>query len=102
MIGKPSAELSGRSLAINNNPHLLIEPDGLIHLARKTIDQESTAAIFPSITSRSFFQNSLHRILKQLHCDLHRNDCAFTNVCPNKITILRTFPVLFSTKEIAG
>ena len=81
--------------------HVLVELEGLVHLAREAIDQESAAAVLPRGTGATR-ECVAHGVLEELDGDLHRDDRPVLDAVLDELAELGALAVLLRAQEVAG
>jgi hypothetical protein len=74
----------------------------LIHLARKSIDQETTASILPSISRSVLGHGSFHGILKKFDGDFHWDNGALSYARLDQGSKLGTHTMLLCPKQVTS
>ena len=85
---------------IKDPTHILIELEGLVHLPRETVNEETTLSVGPTFIRSTFLKGSLHRILQEFDGDLHRHDLTILDILFDHSTILGPFTVLLGAEEV--
>lgn len=79
-----------------------IELHGLVHLAGEAIDEETALSVNPAFTLGFGVELGFHCVLQQLDCDLHRDDGALSDACPDEVAVLGPLPRLLSSQKVSG
>lgn len=80
----------------------LVKLEGLVHLARESIDQEPTATVLPSGARVRFLEFRADGILEQLDGDLHGDDRPISNMFADKFTELGAFAILLLAQQVTS
>ena len=82
--------------------HRFLEFDGLVHLAREAIDEETTLARTPARRGAlcALSQGVFDSVAQKRNGYLHGNDLAILDVLRDHLTILRAKAALFRTQEV--
>ena len=82
--------------------HVLVELEGLIHLAREAVDEETALAVLPAVAVALLGESSAHGVLEQLDGDLHGHDLTLADVLADHLAILGPFPVLLRAEQVSS
>ena len=81
--------------------HLLLELEGLVHLAGEPVDKEAAFAVSPSL-ARLGLESGIHCVLEQLDGDLQRHELSLVDVRSDEVAELRVWAALLSAQEVAS
>lgn len=82
--------------------YVLVELEGLVHLAGEAVDEEAALAVLPAVAVAFLCESCAHGVLEELDGDLHGHDLALADVLANHLAILGAFAVLLRTEKVAG
>ncbi len=82
--------------------YVLVELEGLVHLAREAVNEEATLAVLPALAVALLGESGAHGVLKELDGDFHGDDLALADVLADHLAILGAFAVLLCTEKVSG
>ena len=82
--------------------HVFLELQGLIHFARKSVNEETTFPTGPVLRASSCFDFFQHCVLQQRDGDFHPDDLALFDAGPDFFPELRVFAILLSSEKVTG
>ena len=81
---------------------ILVELEGLVHLAREAVNEEAALAVLPAVAVALLGESGAHGVLEQLDRHLHWHDLALADIRADHLTVCRARAVLLGAQEVAG